>query len=110
MGGIQVFAQAEHVVEIVRADLHRRLTNLVRGRWQRMLVAFQDQDVQLRKLAAQLQRQRETSQTAAEDDYVACHLRARAGDSVGGHGDTASRVSSCTFELASTTIGAARDR
>ena len=64
---VQVFAQAQRVVEIVRTDLHRRLADLVRRRRQRVPVALQHQDVHLRKFAAQLQRQAQAGQAAAED-------------------------------------------
>ena len=53
--GFQMLAQAECLGEIVRADLDRRFTDLVRRGGERMARAFEHADVQLREASAQLQ-------------------------------------------------------
>ena len=67
---IEMRFQAEHLGEVVGADLDRRLADLVRGLGHGMAAALEDQDVEIGERLLQLQRQREAGQAAAEDDDV----------------------------------------
>src|SRR5690606_38301305 len=67
---LEVGSQPEHLAEVVRRDLDGRLAHLVGRDRQRMPVALEDQDVQLREALAELQRQREAGKPAAQDDHV----------------------------------------
>ena len=65
----------------MRADFHRRLADLVRGGRHRMAATLDDPDRQRRKLPAQLNRQRQPRQTAAEDGHIGSGRRHAAGSS-----------------------------
>ena len=67
---IEMRFQAEHLREVVGADLDRRLADLVRRLGHRMAAALEHQDVEIGKRLLQLQCQREAGQAAAEDDDV----------------------------------------
>ena len=67
----QMLAEPDHVREIVGADLDGRLAHLVRGRRHREPVALDDRDGKRGCSRAQLQREREAGESAAEDDDVA---------------------------------------
>ena len=65
-----MLAQAQRVGEVVRADLDSGFAHLVCGFRQRMRAALQHHDVQVGKGVAQLQRQAEPGQPAAEDHRI----------------------------------------
>jgi len=67
---IEMRAQAKHIGKIIRGDFDGGFADLVRGRARRLGAALQHADRQLRKARAQLQRQRQSSQAAAEDQHV----------------------------------------
>ncbi len=68
--GLEVRLQAEHLGEVVGADLDRRLADLVRGDRHRVDAPLEDQDVELGERLLELQRERESGQAAAGDDDV----------------------------------------
>src|SRR3546814_8993346 len=62
---VEVVAQAEHVGEVVRADLHRRFADLERRLAHRMRVALDHGHAQGGVLPPQLDRQRQPGEDAA---------------------------------------------
>jgi hypothetical protein len=75
----QVLTQAQHVLEVMRADLHARLADLVAGRRYRVRAAFHHQHVEVGEAALELQGQRQAGQAAAHDEDVVLRFG-------GGHG------------------------
>ena len=75
----QMRFELQHDLQVVRADLDRRLTDLERRFADRMLALLDDQHPHVRRFEVQLARQREAGKAAAENDCVvtfACRNRA----------------------------------
>jgi hypothetical protein len=66
----QVVLQAQHLTQVMGADLDRRFTHLVRGCGHRMRAALEYQHVDAGQALPQLQRQRQAGQAAAHDHDV----------------------------------------
>ena len=71
----QVRLEAEHDLEVVRADLDARLANLERRFRDRVLAFLGDQHADVRRLALQLAGEGQAGQTPAEDDDVVWAIR-----------------------------------
>src|ERR1700733_9561532 len=56
--------------EIVRADLHGRFADLVRGRAYRMPLPLDDEHIEICKPPTQLNRKRQAGEPTTHDDYV----------------------------------------
>src|SRR5690606_2534703 len=68
--GFEVFAQAEHVGEVVRADLDRGFADLERAFAHGVRAALDHRHRQRRRALAQLQREGQSGEAAAEDGDV----------------------------------------
>ncbi len=68
--GIEVFAQAERVGEIMRADFHGRFADLVGGGRHRVPTPFQHPDREAGTAVVQLQCEGESGQAAANDQDI----------------------------------------
>ena len=66
----QVRLELEHDLQVVRADLDRRLTDFERGFADRVLALLDDQHPHVGMFEVQLPRQREAGKAAAENDRV----------------------------------------
>ena len=75
VAGAQVVLDVEHLLHVVRADLDRRLADLVGGLRRRMGPLLGDQDLQRWRRSFQLPRQRQPGQSTAGNEDVNVHGR-----------------------------------
>src|SRR5690606_36838872 len=67
---VEMLAQAQHLGEVVRADLDRGFADLERGLRRRMAAPLEDGDRQRRIRLAQLQGESEPGQSTPQDRHV----------------------------------------
>ena len=106
--------EAEHLAQVVGADLDRRFADLVRGDGHRMDAPLEDEDVEVGERLLQLERERQAGEAAAGDDDVVAadegsrrRQRARVDRGVGHDGCPAAAVSG---DLATSTSASERVR